>query len=256
MPDHTLTVAVLADIHGNLPALTAVLTDLRTQKYDQIVIAGDLAMNGPYPAETLACIRALAVPTIIGNVDLEVIEAEPSNSTAWWTQQKIGRAGVSYLAELPHSYRVSAPTSASELTDLLIVHATPRSAFDVLILEPHPLGTTFTEETPQEEARRMLAGQRADLIVYGHIHYASSGMVEDQPIVSIGSVGFPFDGNHAAAYALIAWDGLHWQITHRRVDYDYERVVAAVYASGQPFPDTYAQRLRQADWCPTPPRPS
>jgi predicted phosphodiesterase len=246
------TVAILADIHGNLAALDAVLADLTMQTYDTLVIAGDLVMNGPHPAETLAKVQTLNVPTIFGNADREVVEARPDNPIAWWTRAQLSKESIGYLERLSFSHRVTPPQGRSPEDDLLIVHATPTDVVDVLILEPHPLGTTFTTITPAAEAIRMLGTERANLIVYGHIHYVSAGMVQDQRIMSIGSVGFPFDGNPAAAYALVTWNGHDWQVTHRRVPYDYESVIAAIYRSGQPFPDTYAQRLREADWRPQP----
>jgi protein phosphatase len=250
-PKH-FTVAILADIHGNFDALDAVLADLKNQHYDILIVAGDLVTNGPQPREALAKVRALNVPTIFGNMDREVVEARDDNYIAKWTHDQIGDDGVAYLDALPPTHRVTPPQGISPKDDLLVVHATPTSAYDVLVLEPHPLGTTFTTTTPESEAMRMLGGERANLIVYGHIHYASSGMVRDQRVMSIGAVGFPFDGNHAAAYALATWDGDQWNITHRRVEYEYERVVEAIYQSGQPFPETYAQRLRQANWIPQP----
>ena len=67
------TVAVLADIHGNLDALDAVLSDLVAQHYDTMVLAGDLLTGGPQPLETLQCIRKLQVPTIFGNTDREIL---------------------------------------------------------------------------------------------------------------------------------------------------------------------------------------
>lgn len=244
------TVALLADIHGNVDALHAVLADLAACSYDHMVIAGDLVTQGPYPAETLARVRALQAPTIFGNGDRAVVDAPPHNRIVWWTRQQIGESGRSYLASLPFSYRITPSDGHSPETDLLIVHATPTSVNDVLTLEPHPLGTTHIQKTPEDEAKRMLGETRANLIVYGHIHYASSGMIGEQRLVSIGSVGFPFDGNQQAAYALAAWDGRQWQVTHHRVSYNYERVIAAIYQSGQPDAETYAQRLRQANWCP------
>ncbi len=246
------TVAVLADIHGNLAALEAVLADLATQTYDSLVIAGDLVMNGPRPAETLARVRDLNVPAIVGNTDRDVVEAGPDNSIAWWTRAQLDAGGLAYLETLPFSHRITPPQGRSPKTDLLIVHATPTDVVDVLILEPHPLGTTFTTVTPMDEAVRMVGGVQADLIVYGHMHYVSAGVVQGQRIMSIGSVGFPFDGNPAAAYALLHWDGCTWQATHRRVDYAYTAVIAEVNQSGQPFAAIYAQRLREANWYPQP----
>src|SRR5690348_5245220 len=150
------TIALLADIHGNVDALNAVLADLSTHVYDHMVIAGDLVTQGPQPAEALARVRELDVPTIFGNGDRAVVDAHPSNLIACWTRQQIGESGVAYLASLPFSYRVTSPHDHSPETDLLIVHATPTSVNDILILEPHPLGTTHTQVTPENKAMQML----------------------------------------------------------------------------------------------------
>jgi predicted phosphodiesterase len=248
--DSPYCVAILADIHSNFDALEAVLTDLAGQQYDLMVIAGDLVTNGPQPAEVLACVRDLRVSVIYGNMDVEVIQAAPSQSIGWWTQQQLTKGDLAYLKQLPLSYRVTPPGGKSPQDDLLVVHASPRSANDLLILEPHPLGTTFTTVTPEEEAAAMLGGEQANLIVYGHIHYFSSGTVREQRVMSIGSVGFPFDGNPQASYALAKWDEKKWSISQQRISYDYEKTIAAIYSSGQPFADTYARRLRNANWFP------
>ena len=246
----SFTVALIADIHGNLEALEAVLVDLSKYRYDHMVIAGDLVSHGPQPVEVLSRIRELNVSTIFGNGDSAVVEADPDDLIACWVRQQIGESGTAYLASLPFSHRVTPPHEGSPEADLLIVHATPTSVTDFLILEPHPLGTVHTSATPQDKAREMLGDARANLIVYGHIHYASFGMVGEQRLISIGAVGLPFDGNPQAAYALATWNGTQWQVKHHRVSYNYQHVIAAVYQSGQPNAERSAKRLRTANWCP------
>jgi len=245
------TVAVLADIHGNLDALEAVLAELTTQSHDLVVVAGDLAQNGPQPAEALQRVRALQVPTLVGNVDREVVAAQPDASISWWTRTQIGEIGVTYLDGLPLTHRVTPPHGQTPGDDLLIMHATPTDCFPVLVLEPHPLGTTFTVKTPEAEAVALLGNVRANLMVYGHIHYASAGVVNGQRLSSIGSVGFPFDGDPRAAYALVTWDGRSWQVQHRRVAYDYEQTISAIERSGQPLAQRYMRMLREANWFPS-----
>ncbi len=247
------TVAVLADIHGNLAALEAVLADLATQSYDQLVIAGDLVMNGPHPAETLACIRGLHAPTLFGETDRAVVDASSGNSEqalAHWTAEQIGTSGIAYLDALAFSQTVNPSHNASPEHELLIIHATPANVAAFLILQPNPLDARFVGPTPEAEALGMLGETPARTIVHGHVHYASSGFVRKQQVHSIGAVGFPFDGNPQAAYALATWDGGHWELIHRRVSYDYESVIAALTHSGQPQASTMAHRLRTAQWCP------
>lgn len=243
--------AVLSDIHGNITALEAVLADLATQAYDQVVVAGDLAQNGPFPAEALLRIRELGVPTLVGNTDREVVDATPGASISWWTREQIGEAGVRYLAGLPLTHRITPPQGTTPEDDLLVMHATPTDCFPVLVLEPHPLGTTFTTTTPEADAVALLGGARANVMVYGHIHYASAGVLGGQRLASIGSVGFPFDGDHRAAYALVTWDGATWTVRHRRVAYDYEQTIRAIETSGQPLAHRYMRMLREANWFPS-----
>ncbi|MBO0784132.1 MAG: metallophosphoesterase, partial [Ktedonobacteraceae bacterium] len=194
--DKPFTVAILADIHGNLAALEAVLADLATQSYDQLVIAGDLVMNGPHPAETLARIRALQAPTLFGETDRAVIEAHSDNALARWTAEQLGTTGVAYLETLAFSHAFTPPQqNASPADELLIVHATPTSVADFLILQPNPLDSRCATPTPEALAQGMLGETHPRLILHGHLHYASSGFVGNQQVISIGAVGFPFDGD-------------------------------------------------------------
>jgi protein phosphatase len=244
------TIAILADIHGNLAALDAVLADLATQPHDGVVLAGDLLANGPWPSETLARIQTLGAMVIYGNMDEAIVQATPDDSVVWWAHQQIGPDGVAYLAGLPFAQRITPPGGNSPTDDLLIVHATPHNVHDVLILQPEPYGTSFSQATPEAEALPMIADTQANLIVYGHIHYFSAGRVRGQRLQSIGSVGFPFDGAHRAAYALARWDGSDWQVTPRRVEYLYQGTVDAIRRSGQPLAERYAQMILQTKWLP------
>jgi diadenosine tetraphosphatase ApaH/serine/threonine PP2A family protein phosphatase len=93
---------------------------------------------------------------------------------------------------------------------------------------------------------RLIGDARANLILYGHIHYASSGTVHGQRLTSIGATGFPFDRDQRAAYALVTWDGSEWRVTHRRVAYDVQAAIAEARASGAPFAQLAAGRLQYA----------
>jgi predicted phosphodiesterase len=244
------TIAILTDIHGNLAALDAVLADLAAQPHDAVVIAGDLLANGPLPLETLARIQDLDAHIIYGNMDEAIVNATPTGPVVWWARQQIGAGGVDYLAALPFCQRITPPGGNTPGDDLLVVHASPRDVHDVLILRPEPDGTTFTVVTDQDEAIAMIGDTRAGLILYGHIHYFSEGVVGSQRIGSIGSVGFPFDRDRRAAYALAQWDGAYWQIIQRRVPYAHEAVADAIRRSGQPRAERYAQMILQAKWLP------
>jgi predicted phosphodiesterase len=240
--------AVITDIHGNLAALEAVLADMDQYSPDAVICAGDLAANGPKPRETVELIAGSSMLTIRGNMDDSVLTSDWPASA--WAREQIGRAGLAFLNSLSFSCRITPPGGRSPMDDLLVAHSTPRSNDELLILELHPQTTSFQKLTPPEEAAQMLAGSRAGLIVYGHIHYFSAGEIGEQRLASIGSVGFPFDGDPRAAYGLLDWDGHGWAVTPVRVVYDYEGAAADIERSGQPAAARYAAMLRQASWLP------
>ena len=242
------TVAILSDIHGNDAALAAVLDDLRPQPHDRIVIAGDLAMNGPRPREALARLRALGAPTIRGNADRAVCSARSTNPGARWVRERLGQDHLSYLACLPFSHRITPPSGVSPGDDLLVVHSTPASDAAILTVQPDPFG--LLNVTPPERAAQLLGDATAGIIVSGHVHYASEGTAAGRRFASVGSVGFPYDGDPRAAYALATWDGRSWRLRHRRVTYDHRQVADEVRAWGYPFGERAAERLLLARFIP------
>lgn len=242
------SVAVLADIHGNFFALEAVLEDLKQHKVDEIVFAGDLVMNGPRPKESITTIRSVQARSVIGNTDLEVVTN--NDIVGQWTRGQLDNDDIAYLENLPVIEHICPPNGVSPQDNLLIVHSTPRDPFDLLILEPHPLGTTFTNITPIQEAIQMIQNHKANLMVYGHIHYYSCKTIRGQRIASLGSVGFPFDGDHRAAYTIVTWNVNQWECIEYRVCYDHEHVARELETSTIPFPLRYAKMIREANWLP------
>ena len=240
------SVAVIADIHGNVAALNAVLEDLQNRPYDSLVVAGDLVLNGPRPVESLATIQNLGTPTIYGNTDLFVFDEQFSRDGLDWVREKIGTDGLSYLKSLPFDHRITPPGGQSPEDDLLIVHATPTDVTGVLVLQSDP----FKPVTPEEEAKTLLGDAKANLILAGHLHYASYGVPCSQRYSIIDSVGFPYDGDHRVGYARVIWDGQAWHVENHRLSYDYHKVVEDVRGCGAPFGESSAQRILQARFRP------
>lgn len=246
-------VALLADVHGNLAALEAVLAEPTVRACDHVVFLGDVVLNGPRPAGCLALLRERGYPAVIGNTDLEVLAG--AHPVAAWARARLPPDGLVYLAQLPLTVRLgvgegdAAPDGSR---DLLLMHASPRSPFDLPILEPHPLETTFLQAATDGELRAMFGGSRAALSVFGHIHYASRRRLDGREIASVGSVGFPFDGDRRAAYAVATWGGGGWTLTHHRVPYDTEAAAREVEGLDLPFAARSAAMLRQARWLPRP----
>jgi predicted phosphodiesterase len=245
---HPVTVAVFSDIHGNLLALDAVLADLARHSYDALVVAGDLLINGPHPVACLARLRALDAAVIYGNGEREIVAARPRD-LGWWARERLDAEALAYLDALPFSHRITPPNGTSPDDDLQIVHATPMSVTAVLVTQPHPL---LPPVTPEEEAVALIGDARANLILSAHIHVATAGKVRGQRLATIGSTGFPFDGDPRSAYALVRWDGAAWQVEHQRVAYDREAMIRAVEQSGQRLAALYARRLRESRFIPLP----
>ena len=246
--DYSYVAVVLADIHGNATALKAVLRALEGQTCDTIVVAGDLVLNGPRPAETLAAIRALHMPMIYGNADQFIYDLQVSDPGVQWVREQLDAESIAYLANLPFEHRITPPGGVSPADDLLIVHATPTDVNAVLTVEPDPFG--LLPVTPRPEAERLIGTAQADLILTGHVHYASSGTVGNQRFASVGSVGFPYDADVRAAYGRAFWNGYNWQVQHCRVVYDHLQVAEEIKRSGFPFADVSAERLKRARFIP------
>lgn len=244
------SIALLADIHGNVAALDAALADVGHQAPDHVMLLGDLATNGPRPAETLQRIRAQGLRSVLGNMDAVALEGR--DPVGAWTLQQLASEDVAYLRALPLLDRFSPTSGSGQAHDLVIMHSTPRSCFDLLVLEPNPDHTTFTAPTPEADAAAMLGGEMAAVMAFGHIHYVSSGVVAGQALRSIGSVGFPFDGDRRAAYTMALWNGSGWRFEDRRVSYDAEAVARDLLSTDIPFAERFAAMLREARWLPRP----
>ena len=198
---------VLYDIHGNLPALEAVLADADAAA--EFLLGGDYATAGAWPRETVERLKALDNATWIrGNADRWLVDCDdapsPIDKIAARTAELLGDELTAELAELPES---------TEIGDTLFCHASPRSDMQSFGAEPGPLDSDLLE------------GVSAKRVVFGHTHVqfqrtGSSGV----ELLNPGSVGMPWDGDHRAAYAVIDGD----RVDCRRVEYDWEASVEAV----------------------------
>ena len=242
------SVAVIADIHGNVAALNAVLKDLKHQQYDSLVIAGDLVKNGPRPIESCDTVQNLDMPTIYGNSDLFVFDEQYASKDLDWVREQLGADRLDYLRNLPFDHKITPPGGTSPEDDLLIVHATPTDVNRTLILQPHPVEQLTI--TPEEEAKKLIGDAKANLIVAGHLHHASYGVPCGQRYCIINSAGFPFDGDHRIGYAIVRWHGQEWQVENHRLNYDYHKVVEDLRRCGAPFGELSAQRILQARFKP------
>ncbi len=219
--------------------------------YNDLVFAGDYVLFGPRPAEALDLVREQGVPAIYGNTDRFITHGTAPpwlGDSVDWVANRLDRVSLVYLRDLPFEQRITPPGGMSPDDDLLIVHATPTDVDAVLLLEPQPFDGG--EPTEPAAARALLGEVRAHTVVYGHIHYASAGTVDHRQVVSIGAVGFPFDGDPRAAYGLAHWVGGAWRIEQVRVSYDHQVVADELKGTDAPFAGFASERLRRARFVP------
>jgi diadenosine tetraphosphatase ApaH/serine/threonine PP2A family protein phosphatase len=224
-------VACLYDVHGNLPALEAVLADAAGAGAERYVLGGDYALFGGWPAETVARLRELEPAMWIrGNGERWTADpdAAPDNEVVQGAiaaaRAALGEELVSLLAALPE---------AGEHDGALICHGSPVS--DVRSFLPQPA----------EDEAELLDGVTHARVVFGHTHLpfrriSAAGGIE---LVNPGSVGLPFDGDTRAAYALVHPDR---RVEHRRVAYDHVASAARVREAGEPWAEVVAGRIERA----------
>jgi predicted phosphodiesterase len=240
-------IALLSDIHGNLPGLEAVLADLgRQEPVDQTIIAGDLAWAGPWPAEVVDRVRDLGVAVIQGNTDafLAYTPQNPPDDKQEqhfgpllsWTNGQLGPERVAYLLGLPFQHRVS----TGKGDDLLVVHA-----------NPHDLDQAIAPGMPDAALDELLGPAGAcdwAALAFGHVHIPYTRRWRDRLLVDVASAGLPMDGDRRVAYAILTWNGSAWQAEHHRVAYDAPAVAEAMKTHGMPRGKHFATRLLRAEY--------
>jgi putative phosphoesterase len=236
-------VAVITDIHGNLPALESVLADVERLGAGAVYCGGDLVGYGPHPNEVCELLEARRIPTIYGNYDYAIGRGLEDCGCAYVTRhdRELGQQSVAWtLAHTdPHAKEFMRGLPFDLRFELggrrvRLVHGSPRKVNEYLF-----------EDKPARTFERIAAGADCDVLVFGHTHkpwiHAYGGVL----FVNCGSVGKPKDGDARAAYGLLELDevgGLHADV--RRVSYDADAVARDVTAAG--LPGEYADKLVQA----------
>lgn len=237
-----MRIAVMSDIHGNLPALEAVYEDLKARGADQVVVLGDLSLKGPYPKACLERIEAIRPTAIIqGNTDQWLVEGLPAamdttsgqgRKTAdllTWTRERLG-GRLDALRGLPFSHE----TRLGE-EGVLFLHSTPASNTDWVPLS-----------SPDETLEAHFHHPRANVFVTGHVHVPGLRRLSDRRlVVNAGSVGMPWDGDWRASYAILEGDGQRIAVNLIRVPYDIERTIEAARSVEMPWAEEYANALRR-----------
>ena len=207
-----MRVAALYDIHGNLPALEAVLTEVDREGVDAIVCGGDV-LWGPMPAECLDVLLERDALFIRGNADRDVVAGDDEIDR--YCSARLGEAQKALVADWPLTVELELLGSGR----VLFCHATPRSDDEIV-----------TRNTPDEAVAEVLAGVEADLVVCGHTHVQFDRHPSGSPrLVNAGSVGMPYEGDPDARWVLFGP-----QLEFRRTTYDVEDAISAILATGMP----------------------
>ncbi|HKP03897.1 MAG TPA: metallophosphoesterase family protein [Chthoniobacterales bacterium] len=227
-----MRVAAIYDIHGNLPALEAVLAEIRQVNADEIVVGGDV-VPGPMPRETLDRLLDLDLPArfLQGNGDRVVLGAmrgeepgevpEPFREQIRWNARQLTAAHQKVLATWPKTIRMK----VEGLGDVLFCHATPRNDTDV-----------FTRLTPEKRLLPLFQNLDVDFVVCGHTHMQFERIIGGVRVINAGSVGMPF--GEPGGY----WVLLGPEIQLRNTSYDLAKAAERIRTTSYPQACSFADR--------------
>jgi putative phosphoesterase len=222
-----MRLAVMSDIHGNLPALEAVLEDLQPHAPDGIIVAGDL-VGGPQPNEVIRTLRALGSRMIRGNSDANLLRYGTGNAPdKWhtspqfallrWTHRHVDAKTFDFIQSLPEQRVVELPGTAA----IRVVHGSPRDPCEYIFpdRDPHVLDLALSQTSEP-------------VLVCGHTHVPWKVERGGRLALNPGSVCGPLNGEIYPQYALLTWRDGRWHAEHHAVPYDLERIRSAFRESG------------------------
>ena len=227
-----MKIATIYDIHGNLPALEAVLDEIFMADVDRVVVGGDV-VAGPMPVETVACLRSahkrVAMDFILGNAESELlrhVHGKPINGLsprayeeAKWVATQLSSKDIHFIENWSATVQFQIPT----LGTTLFCHATPKD--DI---------TIFTPQSDPAKLVALFANITATAVVCGHTHMQFDLPVENVRVVNAGSVGMPF-GQVGADWLLIGE-----QVEFRHTAYDFGAAAKLIQASNYPHAENFA----------------
>lgn len=227
-----MRVAAIYDIHGNLPALEAVLQEVRAAGVDLVVVGGDV-LPGPMPVETLSCLLSLEVPVrfLQGNGEVAVLAERAGKATralpeqarevVRWTAQQLLSEHERTLDSWPKTQRIE----VRGIGEVLFCHATPRNEDEI-----------FTRSTSEATLLPIFEGLNVALVVCGHTHMQFDRIVGKTRVVNAGSLGMPF-GKTGADWLLLGPD-----VDLQHTQYDLAKAAQRIRATKYPQAEDFATR--------------
>jgi predicted phosphodiesterase len=220
--------AILSDIHGNLPALEAVLSDVKNFAVDQIIIAGDVINFGPFSNQTAKIVIENNWPVIRGNNEYFLLDSNTPRAPAeWsdpilfaptiWTVQQFNLNLKNVISTWPDTINLR----FNDTPPIQIFHGTPDSPWESIFW-------TMTDE----EIENLLSSVEANYVICGHTHLPMDRKSGRWQIFNPGSVGVPLDGILSASYMILEGDKQGWRPTFRRIPFDYDAIYNEYEESG------------------------
>lgn len=244
-----MRIAVFSDIHGNALAFDAFLADLQGEPIDQMVCLGDAIQGGSQPAQTVARLRGLGCPIVMGNADHWMLTGEDSGAESapspWmlamreWSLSQLSEEDKAFIAAFAPTVEFDLPGGRK----LLCFHGSPASFDDVI-----------APTTPEEEVRTILSQYLPAIMCGGHTHALQIRHLGGSFYFNPGSIGFPFRHDDPgqslrmiksdpwAEYAVLTVDGDRISLDLRRVPIDVTALKDIVNASGMPEPEMITRR--------------
>lgn len=229
-----MRIAVVSDIHGNLLALDAVMTDLEKHSPDEVWCGGDVAWGGPWASECISRVREAGWVTVKGNTDIWITGDPQGLESEEQRAELEGVAAAHDISKEDAEWLINLPFGHHGAGSILLVHGTPRSPFEA----PFPCDPASAFEDYEGQAT---------IVVYGHVHHSFVRRLSDGTIVAnAGSVGLPMDGL-TACYMLIDQQGPEWCIRHRRVPFDRRAGLAQARTMGGPVGERFLKYMEMAE---------
>jgi len=214
--------AILSDLHGNLPALEAVMADMENSEVDGVIVPGDVINFGPFSRQVAELVIAKGWPVIRGNNEYFLVDYQTPRAPAEWSDP-IQFAPTAWLDEqFDQKLKISIACWPDTLNlhfrdapPLQVFHGTPESPWE-------PIYWTMSDA----EIEKLLQGVEADYVICGHTHIPMDRQIGRWRVFNPGSVGVPLDGIFSASYMILDGNGQGWTPTFRRIPFDYETIFA------------------------------